>query len=778
MICKMRVLAVCLLLALFGVWGCVETAKAQEEIVRLTLTERLGAERTGEVVITGVPLPAGLIEDAGELALADANGQPIPADIRPVIHWPDGSVKWVHLYFSADCGAKGTTEVSLVRGLRTRPEGLTVEDGAETITVTTGSARFIVRKTGFNLIDQAWIDPEGQGRFDDANQLIAPHQGGLLVASDDNDYWAHQDDEAEVEIEEQGPMHVVIRAEGAHRNADGDKMMDFIVRIYAYANSPMVRVVHTALNRQGERSDSIPVQAMHVELPTQLGAGQVRIDDQVQTALGDEQPEAHAYAFRTSTTGRAMNYSPGKQEDIEPGNNVSRMEALKGQLSWGREGGPGGMAAGIRWFWQMHPKSIEANRDGTLTFGLVPRRHEEPVLFYTGVARTHDLMLALLGPGGSEKADGHFAALEQPLRAFAPTRWYCRDTRAFGDLAEADEALYEEQYRDAMNKYDADFQRSYQNCIENTNSRTRNRNTHDSYGLLTWGDGYHWSLRRGDTRPINLMWNGNYYGFPHMMGMQWARTGHPGYFRMFKTHARHVADVHLVHYDPNPQWIGANRYCPPPEHVRIHRSSDPDQNPVYVSNTFNHHKAESFFENWYLLADHRMLDAIAEVGGYIMRYRNADRDRSQPRGPGNLMMTLAQLCEFHGYADEWMNRYRQAFEANLPHRPRFTFQLGFWLEGVLRYYETTGDERALDRIRTYCDEIMEDNEHTDARRAIAFAFLYAQTGEEKYRDFAAASVQRTSPQRWKDFGSLFRSGMFVSFWLTEEGAREAGRAND
>ncbi len=738
-----------------------------EALVQLTLSERLGVQRIGETVVGGVPLPQGAVASANVLYLRDAKGRPVPSEIRPVVRWPDGSLKWVHLHFPANVPPAGNTVVSLMRGTAPAPPlaPLTVRDEPDTITVTTGSIKLIVRKTGFNLIDAAWFDPTGQAAFGDSRQVLAPHKLGLRVRAGDQDYWAHRDADTKVSVEQAGPMLAVIRAEGAHRNEAGDKKLDFIVRLYAFAGSPSVRVTHTVLNRQGERQDFVDAQAVHIELPTALGGGAAQFDDGPPVRLAGPESEAFVHAFDARKTRDASGVETAHEFEPEIG--------LPGRLFWRNAAGQSGLAAGIRWFWQMHPKSVEARGDGRLTFGLVPERHEAPVRFYCGVARTHDLALAFVGPGavGEAQAAAAFAAIEQPLRAFAPPRWYCRDTKAFGPLTESDIDLYEPEYAESVRKYDGDFEKAYDLCRQALDGYTRNRTTMHCYGLMAWGDGFHYALRAGDTRPANIMWNGNYYGFPHMMAMQWARTGHAGYFRMFETHARHVADVHTVHYDPNPQWVGANRYCPPPEHVRNHRSGDPAQNVVYVSNTFNHHKAESFFHSWYLLADYRMLDAIGEVGDYIMRYRNADRDRSQPRGPGNLMMTLAQLCVFHNYDQAWLDRYRAVYDRNHDQKPRFTFQLGFWMEGVRRYYETTGDERALQRLRQYADEVMEGRSHSDPNRAHVFGFLYGVTGEKKYRDFAAASVRRTSPgysNRWKDFGSSMRNGMFALHWLSRD----------
>ena len=58
----------------------------------------------------------------------------------------------------------------------------------------------------------------------------------------------------------------------------------------------------------------------------------------------------------------------------------------------------------------------------------------------------------------------------------------------------------------------------------------------------------HWVWTRGVDVPENISWAGNYYGFPHMMCVQFLRTGKVEYFDAFEAHALHAADVHTVHY--------------------------------------------------------------------------------------------------------------------------------------------------------------------------------------------------------------------------------------
>jgi hypothetical protein len=84
-----------------------------EELVTLTMGERVGLDREDERVTIGLPLPKGKVSPPDQLAVL-RDGEPIPAEILSVNGWwEDGSLRWVHLIFPANCPARGKASVSL-----------------------------------------------------------------------------------------------------------------------------------------------------------------------------------------------------------------------------------------------------------------------------------------------------------------------------------------------------------------------------------------------------------------------------------------------------------------------------------------------------------------------------------------------------------------------------------------------------------------------------------------------------------------------------------------
>jgi|GEM_PF-2539384 len=84
-----------------------------EELVTLTMEERVGLDRKDEWVTIGVPLPRGKASSTDQL-VALRDGEPVAAEILPVNRWwEDGSLRWVHIIFPADCPARSKASVSL-----------------------------------------------------------------------------------------------------------------------------------------------------------------------------------------------------------------------------------------------------------------------------------------------------------------------------------------------------------------------------------------------------------------------------------------------------------------------------------------------------------------------------------------------------------------------------------------------------------------------------------------------------------------------------------------
>ena len=620
-------------------------AYPSQELVTLTMTERAGVNREAEWITIGVPLAKGQVRSIDELCVLQ-NGQAIAAEILPVNKWwDDGSLRWVHLIFQSNCPANSKTSITLAKGVQAPDLRQTVKvtERTDHFLVDTGKIAFEVLKRGFNVLDTVCVGDE---------KIIETHGRGLCVMVEGEKYSASVDPNAKVVLEEKGPLHVVLRATGSLLNLRHEKKFDFDCRLHAYSDCSEVRIVVSLVNRQGKDADFIPLSAFSLELPTTITAGKCLFgteDGGVKTGSLSGDREAYIYQMSSSKHifgGAVRGEGAGKQ--IKPKN-----------IGWGcLSNSKTSIGVGIRWFWQLHPKSIELTADGMVRAGLYAARYKEPLKVYTGVTRTHEIRLCFCpGDADTGRLKSTFAGLQQPLRPFAPPKWYCRDTRALGDYCQAGGSELYGPFAEKVAKFDEAFELANRRCQAFRDSRTIKGVKTDSYGFLGFGDGVHHVWTPGLDVPENIAWVGNYYGYPHMMCIQFLRTGNYEYFDNFEVHALHVADVHTVHYSEKTHLTGGCRYCPSTDHVRIDPTDWNDYRTakVYVSNLFNHHKIAGVIDRWYFLRDHCSLDIANMVLDYCYRWTYGDNDYGQPRGPGMIM----DFC-YQGYMlsgdKKWIQR--------------------------------------------------------------------------------------------------------------------------
>ncbi len=726
----------------------------EEALVKLTMDERVGVAREGEYITIGVPLPKGTVAATDELVLL-SKGKPIPAEILPVNKWwDDGSLRWVHLIFQGDCAAKGSASVTLAKGDKTpaSKETVKVSEWSDKFVIDTGALVFEVLKKRFNVIDKAIVDGE---------VVMDGHDRGLGVLVEGKEYLAALDRNVNVYLEEQGPLHVVLRATGSFKHQETswgklspEKKLDFDCRLYAYAGSPDVKVVVSITNRQGALADYIPLSALFLELPTTVKKGNC--------IFGTEEGGINRGSLASAPD--AYIYQPSSSEHIFGGAVTGKgggKETKPDTMGWGDlSDGKKGLAVGVRWFWQLYPKAIDLTADGTVRAGLYSRRYGKPLKIYTGVARTHELRLSFhKGKPDPKRLMGVFAGLQKPLRPFALPQWYCRDTQGLGDYCEAGGTELYGPYADKVKQFDDAFEAANRRCQNFRDSRTKNGVTRDSYGFLEFGDGFHHAWNRGVDVPENIAWNGNYYGYPHMMLVQFMRTGNVEYFDNFEAHALHVADVHTVHHTDRKELVGACRYCPPTDHVRVDPKGMQDYKTarVYVSDSFCHHKVAGVIGRWYLLRDHRSLDIANLILDHTYRYNSADNNFSQPRAPGMIMEFCYQAYMLTG-DERWIPRGKNVLRIHQNRDLTLSFQAGIFCEGLRRYYEMSGDPAAFDYLKKTADQLIEQGKR-GGTTAQTHSFLYLKTGDPKYLEAALRNLPTNSQfgNPWKEYALSMRN---------------------
>lgn len=215
----------------------------------LTLPEqraRDGAWPTHAVV----PLGMDSLTSAERLVL-EQDGKPVPAQFEQVGTWDlAGRPKWMHVWFVAQY-REGKSAAYRLRK-RSPTEGalqtkLRALDDGRSIQVDTGAVRFVVERP-FAGISKLWFKSAEEGDY--GSPLVDGENPGPRLQDDRLLEWSSdQDSTARVEIESQGPLAVVLRAEGWYQSRQKRvaPFCRFVTRITAFAGQPMLRVQHSTI---------------------------------------------------------------------------------------------------------------------------------------------------------------------------------------------------------------------------------------------------------------------------------------------------------------------------------------------------------------------------------------------------------------------------------------------------------------------------------------------------------------------------------------------------
>lgn len=342
------------------------------------------AMQTGQTF--GVAWPRGVLKRGAPLTVVDDKGAPVPTQGWTTATWPDGSVKWTAHAIPAGI-APGVLTVT--RGRPIAPaDPVSVTEGADVVTIRAGALRWEIAKSGEALIRSA-------------TQGDVPVLGAVTLVGTSRAEPLHGDDLAfvgrieTVTVEQRGPVRAVVRIDGRHHGGDR-AWMPFTVRLYAYAGSAALRIVHSLvfdgdasrdfLSSLGVRA-AVPMRGelydRHVRIATDgqmfaegvrpltglrrdpgrafreaqiAGRGAPPVAEMAKSvsstleripAWGDfrlEQPTANGWAI-TKRTGPGQGWIDADEGRRAPG------------LAY--VGGPtGGAAIGVRYFWQRHPTAL------------------------------------------------------------------------------------------------------------------------------------------------------------------------------------------------------------------------------------------------------------------------------------------------------------------------------------------------------------------------------------------------------------------------------------
>lgn len=348
----------------------------------------------------GVPWPRGALSPDQTFALIADTGESVPVQSWPTGWWPDGSVKWTAHALSAAPARTGS--YSLQTGSPASPaSAITVDENPGRVRVDTGVITIEFPTHGENLVSSI---RRGDTVIAEAGRLVASRQD--VPDTDGADRVAHElftSKVSEVTVEQRGPVRAVVRVKGAHKKGKRT-WLPFDVRFYLYAGSDGVRVVHSFVYDGDESTDFINGMGLRFSVPlaAQLHDRHVRFAGEGAGVLGEAvrgitglRRDPGAAARQAQIAGVATpdpatwdqrvtsrlhwipawgDYSLSQltahgfeiRKRTSAGHSWIRVDGGRRARGLAYVGSPGGgLAFGMRNFWQLHPTELEISGAAT-----------------------------------------------------------------------------------------------------------------------------------------------------------------------------------------------------------------------------------------------------------------------------------------------------------------------------------------------------------------------------------------------------------------------------
>lgn len=195
----------------------------------------------------GVPWPQGRVpkDAAFELRAGSGGGPAKPVQSWPLAYWPDGTLKWSAHALAPDAGgAAPHAAYSLHKliGSGDAAAGALATEGSAVIDIDTGVLQCALPRSGKVLVTS--MKRAGKPLLTDG-RLVLLVDGAIDDEAAGAARRSYDGAIDKVTLEQNGPLRAVVRVDGSHRHADGASLLPFVVRLYFYKNSDTVRVVHT-----------------------------------------------------------------------------------------------------------------------------------------------------------------------------------------------------------------------------------------------------------------------------------------------------------------------------------------------------------------------------------------------------------------------------------------------------------------------------------------------------------------------------------------------------
>lgn len=214
----------------------------------------------------GVPLEEGTVRQTNHFTLLNEHDKRIQVQSWPLAYWPDGSLKWVGLSTVVSKNDGKTFQLESSNSLSESASNLLVTEKTSEFEVNTGILQCTVPKQGESFIRSLIVDNKEVSTGGKLICIVQNSPGPEVGTQPDKNKFIGQVDQAT--LEQNGVVRAVIKIEGKHYAPSEDReWLPFIVRLYFYKGQQSVKMVHTIIYDGDQNQDFIRGLGVFFDVP-------------------------------------------------------------------------------------------------------------------------------------------------------------------------------------------------------------------------------------------------------------------------------------------------------------------------------------------------------------------------------------------------------------------------------------------------------------------------------------------------------------------------------
>lgn len=238
-----------------------------------------------KAVSFGVPFDEGDVFPATPLQLKVNEYQDLPVDTWPLAYWPDGSVKWSGVAGVIPAGTERLTLEKASKKVKATNKqskaSISITETPENIQVETGVLSVFIPRHGEFLIDSLLY--KGTKVGEKARLVCSTQSEPVLENTSRVSFFHYAGEIKSVSIERAGSVRTLVKLEGVHRNRNkgistdnsnseddsqnNREWLPFVVRLYFYAGSEQIKMVHSFIYDGDQKMDFIRSLGIRFDVP-------------------------------------------------------------------------------------------------------------------------------------------------------------------------------------------------------------------------------------------------------------------------------------------------------------------------------------------------------------------------------------------------------------------------------------------------------------------------------------------------------------------------------